>query len=246
MTLRRNLDAFRGGAAAVDAERIKANLGRVDARIAAACERVGRERNSVTLVAVTKSVDLDEVRTLHHLGIRDFGENRVVELVRKAADLTDLTLTFHMIGHLQRNKVKDLLPHSQIVHSLESEKLARVLSRRAESVDLSVDVLIEVNVAGEEQKYGVSAPSAAALAEKVVALPRLQLRGLMTMCPIVRHPEHARPYFVKLRELADDLSANLPIGSMTDLSMGMTQDYEIAVEEGATMLRIGSALFASS
>ena len=228
----------------MEAERIADNLRRIEERLAGACERVARERESVTLVAVTKTVEVDEVRVLHRLGVRDFGENRVAELVRKAAALADLAPTFHMIGHLQRNKVRDLLPHSHIIHSVESHKLTGVLSRRADEAGLDVDVLIEVNVAGEEQKYGVAPDAAAALAEKVVALPRLRLRGLMTMCPVVRNPGHCRGWFARLRELADELSRDLPVGSMTDLSMGMTQDYEVAVEEGATMVRIGSALFA--
>jgi hypothetical protein len=149
-----------------------------------------------------------------------------------------------MIGHLQRNKVKDLLGHSTIVHSLDSEALADILSRRAAEMGLEIEVLIEVNVAGEESKYGVAPEGAGALAEKVAGLGALRLRGLMTMAPIAADAQTIRPVFAALRELAATLARNLPPAAMTELSMGMTQDFEVAVEEGATMVRIGTALFA--
>ena len=233
----------------VDPGEIVGRLGRVRSRMEAACRRAGRPADAVTLVAVTKTVGLAEVRALSGLGVADFGENRVAELVLKATSLTELSCRWHMIGHLQRNKVARLLPHATIVHSLDSERLAAVLSRRAAEMDLDVDVLIEVNVAGEEQKYGVRPAEAAALAETVAALPALKLRGLMTMAPFLgaggpETAEELRPVFARLRELAQTLSKNLPAGAMSELSMGMTQDFEVAVEEGATMVRIGSALFA--
>ena len=233
----------------VDPGRIARNLSDVRSRMAAACRRAGRPADSATLIAVTKTVDLDEVRALSVLGVTHFGENRVQELARKSASLTDLSCRWHMIGHLQRNKVKALLPHSTIVHSLESDKLADVLSRRAAAADLEIDVLIEVNVAGEQAKYGVAPDAAAALADRVVALPALNLRGLMTMAPFLgaggpESPEELRPLFARLRELAQTLSEDLPDGTMSELSMGMTQDFEVAIEEGATMVRVGSALFA--
>jgi uncharacterized pyridoxal phosphate-containing UPF0001 family protein len=265
----------------LDPARISDNLDRVRTRITSACRRAGRDVSSVTLVAVTKTVALDEVRILASLGVRDLGENRVEELVRKATALNDkgqgdkgtkgqgvkddrgdahgpasvvplppcpfapLPLcVWHMIGHLQRNKARKLLPHSTIVHSLESADLAAELSKRAVAAGLTVDVLIEVNVAGEEQKYGVSPRDAPRLAEIVVQTPALNLRGLMTMAPIVDDPESIRPIFARLRELSHELSKDLPPASMRDLSMGMTQDFEVAVEEGATLVRVGSALFA--
>ena len=232
----------------VDPERIARNLSDVRSRIESACRRVGRPADSTTLVAVTKTVGLDEILALSVLGVTDFGENRVRELARKSASLPHLSCRWHMIGHLQRNKVKSLLPHATIVHSLESDRLADVLSRRAAEMDLEIDVLIEVNVAGEEAKYGVTPEDAAALADKVAALPALDLRGLMTMAPFLgaggpESPEELRPLFARLRELAETLAKNLPENSMSELSMGMTQDFEVAIEEGATLVRIGSALF---
>jgi len=228
----------------VEADRIRQNLAKVRLRMENACRKAGRTNTSVILVAVTKTVDVDAVRILNSCGVKDFGENRVPELVRKATELAGLGTTWHMIGHLQRNKAKDLLGHSRMLHSVESVELAEVLSRRAAGSGLEVEVLIEVNVAGEESKYGITPAGAGALAEKVAALPSLRLRGLMTMAPIVADPEAVRPVFARLRELAAELSGSLPPGAMGELSMGMTQDFEVAIEEGATMVRIGSALFA--
>ena len=226
-----------------DSGRIRDNLAFVRSRMEAACRRSGREFDSVTLIAVTKTVDVDEVRLLASLGVADFGENRVRELVRKAVALADLDARWHMIGHLQRNKTKTLLPHSTILHSLESAALAEVLSRRAAEADLEVEVLIEINVPGEESKYGIAPGDAAELALKVTELPKLKLAGLMTMAPIAANAEKVRPFFARLRDIARTLSKSLPSGAMSELSMGMTQDYEVAIEEGATMVRIGSALF---
>ncbi len=225
-------------------ERISENVAGVRSRMEGACRRAGRADGAVRLVAVTKTVDVDVVRILNSLGLKEFGENRVPELVRKSEALADIGATWHMIGHLQRNKVKDLLPHSRIVHSVESAELAEVLSRRAAGLGIEVEALIEVNVAGEEAKYGVAPGEAGALAEKIAGLPSLRLRGLMTMAPIAENPETVRPVFARLRELATQISRHLPPGAMAELSMGMTQDFEVAIEEGATIVRIGSALFA--
>lgn len=238
-----------GYAMPVDSERIGGNLQAVHSRMEAACKRAGRPADSVTLVAVTKTVDLDAIRALFALGVRDFGENRVAELARKATLARSPACRWHMIGHLQRNKVRNLLPHSTVVHSLESDRLAGVLSRRGDSAGLEIDVLIEVNVTGEEAKYGVRPEAAAALAGKVASLPALKLRGLMTMAPFLgaggqEDPGELRPIFARLRELAETLQHDLPEGAMSELSMGMTQDFEVAIEEGATLVRIGSALFA--
>ncbi len=224
-------------------ERIAQNLSDVRRRMAVACQKSNRTIQSVKLVAVTKTVDIEAAKALNSFGINDFGENRVPELVRKAIALTDTPAVWHMVGHLQRNKVKDLLPHSRIVHSVESADLVDVLNRRADALGLAVDVLIEVNIGGEASKYGVQPAGAEALAKKVASLPALRLRGLMTMAPIADDPETVRPIFSQLRELAATLSRNLPPGAMNELSMGMTQDFEAAIEEGATMVRIGSALF---
>ena len=227
----------------IDPERIRKNLASVRTRIENVCAKSGRTNASVMLVAVTKTVDLPEVRVLNSLGIKNFGENRVHELARKAVALSSLGATWHMIGHLQRNKAKDLLPHSRILHSLESPALAEVLSQRAAGMALEVEVLIEVNTSGEETKDGLAPGAVEVLAERIVSLPGLRLRGLMTMAPIAADAEKVRPVFAALRELAGTLGRNLPGGAMSELSMGMSQDFEIAIEEGATMVRIGSALF---
>jgi PLP dependent protein len=225
-------------------ERIAGNVADVRRRTADACKRAAKTYESVRLIAVTKTVDIDSVRILNSLGLKEFGENRVPELVRKSEALADTGATWHMIGHLQRNKVKDLLPHARTVHSVESADLADVLSRRSAGLGIEVDVLIEVSVAGEEAKYGIPPADAASLADKIARLPSLRLRGLMTMAPIAEDPETVRPVFAGLRQLAESLSRNLPPGAMSELSMGMTQDFEVAIEEGATMVRVGSALFA--
>lgn len=228
----------------VESGGIARNLAALESRMKAACERSGRAPASVRLVAVTKTVDTDAVRVLNSLGVTDFGESRVQELVRKAVSLEDLPLRWHMIGHLQRNKIKHLLPHSRTLHSLDSRSLAEDLSRRAAEAGLEMNVLIELNVSGEETKYGARPEEAAGLAEGVVKLPALRLCGLMTLAPVTDDPEKVRPLFADLRELADTLARNLPPGAMSELSMGMTQDFEVAIEEGATMVRIGSGLFA--
>jgi len=169
---------------AVDAQRIVRNLSIVRSRIDAACRRASRNPYGVLLVAVTKTVGLEEVEVLAGAGVRDFGENRVSELVRKAdAFAADRGFRWHMIGHLQRNKVRKLLPSSVIIHSVESHELVAELSRRAEESGLVVECLIEVNIADEPQKYGVKPKEAAALAEAIVLAPALKLRGLMTMAP---------------------------------------------------------------
>jgi hypothetical protein len=241
----------------VDAERIARNLAGVRIRMKAAWERSGRSGDGARLVAVTKTVDAETVRLLRSLGVADFGENRVQELAGKAALLEDLAprrgergpgstrgLRWHMIGHLQRNKVKHLLPYSNILHSLDSADLAEALSRRAAEAGLDVTVFIEVNASGEETKHGVAPGEAASLAEAASKLPAVKLRGLMTLAPVTDDPEKVRPIFASLRELAGTLGRNLPEDAMSELSMGMSRDFEVAIEEGATMVRIGSALFA--
>ena len=257
----------------VEPDRVAGNLADVQTRMNAARERSGRPRTPVRLVAVTKTVDPQTVILLTSLGVADFGENRVQELTRKAALLQDLLarkkgsgafcaehpsgptgkrlltpfsvegIRWHMIGRLQRNKVKHLLAYSRTLHSLDSVPLAEAVSRRAADAGLDVTVLIEVNVSGEATKGGVAPGEAALLAEAVVKLPAVKLRGLMTMAPFTDDPEKVRPVFAGLRELAATLARNLPDGAMSELSMGMSQDFEVAIEEGATMVRIGSALF---
>jgi uncharacterized pyridoxal phosphate-containing UPF0001 family protein len=249
-------------------ERLRDNLARVRGTIADACRRAGRDPGAVRLVAVTKYVDLEVIGALLEIGVRDLGENRVQQLVQRAEcvgattaelfgpgpeglgpggwapDVTAAVPRWHMIGHLQRNKVRTLLSHTRIIHSLDSARLAREIQKVAEAGDLRVDAFIEVNVAEEESKYGVAVPEVEALAEAVGASDRIRLRGLMTMAPFDPDPEAARPHFARLRALLERLRQGGAVGpSCTHLSIGMTQDYGVAVEEGATFVRIGSALY---
>lgn len=214
-------------------------LERIRARIAEACRRSGRESGSVKLVAVTKGHEPAEIerRVLRH-GCRALGENRIQEWRPKANELSDQGIEWHFIGNLQRNKVKYCLPFHTI-HSLNSVRLADELQRQGERMDHVFRVLVEVNMAGEESKQGALAGAAERLVEHARALPNLEVTGLMTMAPYVQDPELARPVFSGLRRLRDKLA-------LVDLSMGMSSDFEVAIEEGATIVRVGSALFEGS
>ncbi len=206
-------------------------------RIAEACRRSGRSPDDVTLVAVTKGFPAEAVREGAAAGLRHFGENRVQEAQTKLPLLVGLSPrpTWHMVGHLQTNKVKTALGLFDIIHSVDSLHLAEAISRRAPQ-SVRVPVLLEVNVAGEAAKYGFSPEELPAQAEAVRRLPGLDVRGLMTVAPLTESPEEVRPLFRRLRGLAE------PLG-LRELSMGMTDDFEVAVEEGATIVRIGRAIF---
>lgn len=226
-------------------QRLSENLTRVRQRIHRACQRTGRSPDEVRLVAVTKTVDIDLARQLIELGQHDLGENRLQELSRKADGLRDSDVTWHMIGHLQTNKVRRALSICRFIHSVDSLKLAQEISKRAGALGLTPEILLEVNVGGEEAKFGLTPEQAPEVAVGVGELPNLKLVGLMTMAPFVDDAELTRPVFVGLRELAGRIAEmKLPGVTMKHLSMGMTQDYKVAVEEGATLVRVGSALFA--
>jgi hypothetical protein len=214
---------------------IGANIEEVELRITRACERVGRSPDTVTVVAVTKTVEPSVVATAFKLGIRQFGENRVQEAERKIRQLTWLEPhpTWHLVGHLQTNKVKVAMELFDIIHSIDSVRLAEVISRRAET---TMPVLLEVNVSGEVSKGGFSVVEVAPALEAISRLPRLEIKGLMTIAPMVADAEEVRPVFKKLCSLRDSLG-------LEHLSMGMTDDFEVAVEEGATLVRIGRAIF---
>ena len=222
-------------------EVLRRNLEAVRGRIAAACARAGRDPGEVTLVAVTKTVEPEIAGLLLDLGVADLGENRVAEAERKRAVLGDRG-TWHMIGHLQRNKVKKALPLFSVIHSVDSIRLMDELSRRLEEAGRTVEILLEVNVSGEEQKYGLRPGETKEAVRAARAHPGLVLRGLMTMAPYAPDPEAARPHFRALRELLASL--RVEGGDRFDrLSMGMSGDFEPAVEEGATHVRIGTALY---
>jgi pyridoxal phosphate enzyme (YggS family) len=215
---------------------LAASLARVRERIAAACRRTGRDPSRVRLVAVTKSAEAEQIRRLADLGVKDVGENRVQEADRKRPAVP-IPLTWHMIGTLQTNKVGRALELFDVLHSLDRPRLADALSRRLEQTDRTMDVYIQVNVAREPQKAGLAPGELAGFVELVRrSHPRLRPAGLMTMAPESADPRAARPHFARLRALAGDVG-------LSGLSMGMTQDFETAVEEGATVVRIGRALF---
>lgn len=217
------------------------NVQQVRARIAAAADRAGRRADAVLLVAVTKTVPVARIRDAAALGLRAFGENRVQESREKIPAVPGVS--WHLIGSLQRNKAKEAARLFQVVHSIESEALVEELGRRAEQEGRVVDALIQVNVAGEPQKHGAAPGETGALVRRAAALPGLRLRGLMTIAPAVANPEEARPVFRALRELRDRVGEETGI-VLPELSMGMSDDFEVAVEEGATMVRVGRAIFA--
>lgn len=224
-------------------ENIVVNLENVRTRIVEAAERVGRHPDSVTLVAVTKTVTPLEVMELYRLGVRNFGENRVADGLTRKNALAAPDAVWHMIGHLQRNKARDALEGGYAcVHSVESAKLVDVLQQEAEKLGMTLPILLEANISGEESKYGAAADDVLALLQAALAKPNLQVRGLMTMAPLTDNPENARPFFRGLRLLRDRLQ-DATGAALPDLSMGMTGDFEVAVEEGSTLVRVGTALF---
>lgn len=232
----------------IPAEKIASNLARVRNRIAEAALRSGRKSESVTLVAVTKYVGLSEIRALHDLGIRDFGEARVQDVEKKAKELASLGLTWHLIGHLQTNKADKAAKIFSRVHSVDSLRVAQAINKEREKAKLPpLPCLLEINVAGEANKFGLAPqlPEISELLKNCSELNAIKIEGLMCMAPHSDTPEPtSRPVFKKLRELFDQANASGAYPNpLTELSMGMTQDFDIAVEEGATLVRIGSALF---
>jgi pyridoxal phosphate enzyme (YggS family) len=223
------------------------NISVIRQRITAAAHRAERRPEEIALMAVTKTHPPERIREAHAAGLRLFGENRVQEFAGKAAPLADLAgAEWHMIGHLQSNKAGKAVELFSAVDSIDSVKLAEKLDAAARSVGKELAVLIEINVGGEAAKSGV-APDSRELEELLLAAPRfeaLQFRGLMTVPPFVDDPENARPYFRKLRELRDALARRkLPAVSTDVLSMGMSHDFEVAIEEGSTCVRVGTAIF---
>jgi pyridoxal phosphate enzyme (YggS family) len=216
-------------------------------RLAAACARAGRDPADVTLVAATKTRSPEELLAALHAGLTDFGENYVQELLSKRSALDSLgalSVSWHMIGHLQRNKVKYLAPGVALIHSVDNLPLAQEIAKRAAPTGRRQPVLLEVNIAGEDSKTGVAPDQVGALAALVAALPQVDLQGLMCMPPYSDDPETSRPHFRALATLAAALvQAGLPPPTMRHLSMGMSGDYEVAVEEGATLVRLGTVLF---
>jgi hypothetical protein len=222
--------------------RLRENLTGVEERISRAVERSGRAM-PVTVVAVTKGHPLAALEAALVCGLADLGENRVGELEWKHAELSDRQVRWHLIGHLQRNKVRKALPLFDLLHSVGSLRLAEEVSKEGERVGRRVEVLVQVNASGEEAKGGLDVESAQATIVKIVEMPTLHVRGLMTMAPFTDDEAVLRRTFRRTRELFDACARQVEGFSATDLSMGMSNDYEIAVEEGSTMVRLGTALF---
>jgi pyridoxal phosphate enzyme (YggS family) len=221
---------------------LRERLRAVEERIRAACDRAGRRREEVTLVAVTKTVSVDVAALLPHLGQVHLGESRPQELWRKAAALP--SLHWHLVGHLQRNKIERTLPLVQLLHSVDSMRLLQALESEAARTQRTIDALLEVNASGEASKHGFAPADVSTLAVQIAGLNWVRIRGLMTMAAYEEQPARTRPTFAALRSLRDRLRSELGTKNRLDaLSMGMTNDFEIAIEEGATLVRIGTALF---
>ena len=219
------------------------NYKSVEEKVIQACKRAGRDPSEVTLIAVSKTKPISMIEELLPLGVRDFGENKVQELTEKAEILSP-EIRWHMIGHLQRNKVKYVVDKACLIHSVDSLRLAEEISKEAGKKNRTASVLLEVNVAGEESKFGIAPEEALPLAKEIAGLPHIQIKGLMTIAPYTEDPENNRNFFRDLRKLSVDIAQeNIDNVTMTVLSMGMTGDYEVAIEEGATHVRVGTGIF---
>jgi pyridoxal phosphate enzyme (YggS family) len=236
---------------------IVARIQQIKDTISSACARAGRDPDKVKLVVVTKSVTIDAVKEVINLGVTDLGENRVQQLKKISTEVADFLqesegssaapkeIDWHMIGHLQRNKVRQVLPIAVLIHSVDTLRLAEEINTAAAKSNSRPKVLLQVNCSNEPQKYGVPVGAATHLAEQIETLPNLELVGLMTMAPLTHNKDVVRSCFVRARELFIEIRGERIVGpQFNELSMGMSSDYEIAVEEGATILRIGSAIFA--
>ena len=222
---------------------LKENYDKVQEKIAAVCDQSGRDVQEVTLVAVSKTKPASMIQELYEHGCRDFGENYVQELVEKY-DLLPKDIRWHMIGHLQRNKVKYIIDKVAMIHSVDSLRLAQEISKQAVKHNVQADILIEINIANEETKFGIDAGDTIQLVREIAELPNIHIKGLMTIAPFVENPEDNRLYFRRIHQLSVDITKeNIDNVSMDVLSMGMTGDYMVAIEEGATMVRVGTGIF---
>ena len=222
---------------------LKDQLQEVESRIQEACKRAGRSRDEVTLIAVSKTKPVETLKEAYDLGVRIFGENKVQELTEKYEALPK-DIRWHMIGHLQTNKVKYIIDKTELIHSVDSLKLAQTIEKEAAKHDLIADILLEVNVAEEESKFGMKLEEVIPFMEKISDFSHIRVRGLMTIAPFVEDPEENRAVFADLHKLYVDIKEkNIDNGTVSILSMGMTNDYETAIEEGATMVRIGTGIF---
>lgn len=222
---------------------IQENLAAVEENIRSACRKSGRNEQDVTLIAVGKTKPADMLKEAYDAGCRHFGENKAQELLEKY-EILPKDIKWHMIGHLQRNKVKYIIDKVYLIHSVDSYRLAEEINKEAKKRGIVANILIEVNIAEEESKYGVLTKDAEALITKASQLTNISIKGLMCVAPYVENPENNRQYFVKLHHLyVDILHKNIDNVFMNTISMGMTGDYQVAVEEGATCVRVGTGIF---
>lgn len=222
---------------------IKENLEEVREKIRQACQRSGRREEDVTLISVSKTKPVEMLREAYEAGSRDFGENRVQEIMEKYGQMPE-DVRWHMIGHLQKNKVRQVIDKAVLIHSVDTVELAEQIEKDAAKRDLTVDILLEVNVAEEESKFGFRTEEVEAAVMKIKEFPHVHIKGLMTIAPFVSNSEDNREVFKKLYQLYVDIrSKNIDNVNMSVLSMGMTGDYEVAVEEGATIIRVGTGIF---
>ena len=222
---------------------LRENFRQVEENIRRACGRAGRDPGDVTLIAVSKTKPVELLREAYDLGTRVFGENKVQEIVEKYEALPK-DIHWHMIGHLQRNKVKYIIDKVDLIHSVDSVRLAETIEKEAAKHDLTANILLEVNVAEEESKFGLKVDEVEQVVDEIAKFSHIKVCGLMTIAPFVENPEENRPYFRRLRNLSVDIGGkNVDNVTISILSMGMTNDYEVAIEEGATMVRVGTGLF---
>ncbi|WP_448903503.1 YggS family pyridoxal phosphate-dependent enzyme [Eubacterium sp.] len=222
---------------------IQENIKLVEENIKKACEKVGRDVNEVTLIAVSKTKPYTAIEEALPTGVRDYGENKVQELCDKY-EILPKDIKWHMIGHLQRNKVKYLVGKATLIHSVDSIRLAEQIEKEYAKADEIANILIEVNMAQEESKFGITSEETEQLVREIAKFPHIRIKGLMTIAPYTDNPESNRVYFRNMKKLSVDIeNKNIDNVSMSVLSMGMTGDYQVAVEEGATLVRVGTGIF---
>ena len=222
---------------------LKENLKEVEKNILQACEKAGRNREDITLIAVSKTKPVSMLLEIYEEGIRDFGENKVQELASKYEEMPK-DIRWHMIGHLQRNKVKQVIDKACLIHSVDSYRLAEEINIQAKKKNIVVPILVEVNIAEEESKFGIHREDAIQLVEEIAELENIRIEGLMTIAPYIEDPEENRQYFRNIKQLSVDITRkNIDNVTMHVLSMGMTGDYTVAIEEGATLVRVGTGIF---
>ena len=222
---------------------IQENIKLVEENIKKACEKVGRDVNEVTLIAVSKTKPYTAIEEALPTGVKDYGENKVQELCDKY-EILPKDIKWHMIGHLQRNKVKYLVGKASLIHSVDSIRLAEQIEKEYAKADEIANILIEVNMAQEESKFGITSEETEQLVREIAKFPHIRIKGLMTIAPYTDNPESNRVYFRNMKKLSVDIeNKNIDNVSMSVLSMGMTGDYQVAVEEGATLVRVGTGIY---